>query len=219
MCAGRWVRWPTRCGRCSPSSRPARSRSTTGTTSALRRRLPASPMPSITRGSCRPSSARCSVRGRVRSAGRTSGDPAAIRRTDEPCSALPENAARRLDHDGAGAGVQGLPHASAARLRLACAGRPALHELVASVELSAPIVMAGHLDAVRSPRRPRDGGHARRLRRDRRLPLLNALVTRRRARRGCLSTTAVGRDRLFAACRDGRVTDGTTLAAENSSGY
>ena len=56
------ARWPTTSGRCSPSSAPARSSSTTATTCAPRRRRPASPTRSTTRASCRRSSGRSSAR-------------------------------------------------------------------------------------------------------------------------------------------------------------
>ena len=67
--ADRVTRWPPTSGRCSPSSATGRSSSTTATTCERRRRRPASPTPSTTRGSCRRSSGRSSARAAARSAG------------------------------------------------------------------------------------------------------------------------------------------------------
>jgi urocanate hydratase len=66
---GRWRRWPTTSARCWRSRPPARSCSTTATTSGLRPRRPAWRMPSTIRGSCRRSSGRSSARAADRSAG------------------------------------------------------------------------------------------------------------------------------------------------------
>ena len=65
----RWPRWPTTSGRCSRSRTPARSSSTTATTSGPRRRRPASRTRSTTRASSRRSSGRSSARAGGRSAG------------------------------------------------------------------------------------------------------------------------------------------------------
>ncbi len=78
-------------GRCSSSSGPARSSSTTATTSGRRPRRPASRTPSTTRASCRPSSGPSSARaaGPFRWAA-LSGDPADIAgRTGRSSSSSP----------------------------------------------------------------------------------------------------------------------------------
>ena len=175
--SARWrARWPTTSGRCSPSRRPARSSSTTATTCAPRRRRRASRTRSTTRASCRPSSGRSSARARGRSAGRRCP---AIRRT----SRRTDEAVLELFPDDAGSTAgsawpservpfQGLP----ARICWLGYGERARAGL--RVQRAGPHRRGqrAHRHRPRPPRRglgrltqPRDGGDARRLRRDRRL--------------------------------------------------
>ena len=63
--AARRSRWRARSRRCSPCAAPGATCSTTATTSAPARARRASPTRSPTRASCRPTSGRCSARGRA----------------------------------------------------------------------------------------------------------------------------------------------------------
>ena len=137
---------------------------------------PASPMRSTSRGSCPSTSGRCSAKARGRSAGRRSP---AIRTTSPPPTRCARDVSGRrgagaVDPAGArrGSQFQGLParicwlgYGARARFGLK------INDMVRRGEISAPIVIGrDHLDtgSVASPQ-SRDGSHARRQRRHRRL--------------------------------------------------
>ena len=172
----RCARWPTTSARCSPSSVPAPSCSTTATTCVPRRRRRASPTPSTTRASSRRSSGPSSARaaGPFRWAA-LSGDPADILRTDRAVLELfpdDEGLRRWIEMAEARVPFQGLPAADLlAGLRRAGEG-------------GARVQPAGRRGRGRRPDRhrprpprrgvgriaqPRDRGDGRRLGRHRRL--------------------------------------------------
>ena len=172
----RGTRWRRTSEPCWPSSAPVRSSSTTATTCVRRRRRPALMMPLTTRASCRRSSGPSSARAAARSAGPPS-------RATRPTSSAPTGrcSSSSPTTTGSGAGsrwprracpYQGLP----ARICWLGYGERskaglAFNELVASGEVSAPIVIGrDHLDAGSvAIAQPGDRGDGRRLRRGRRL--------------------------------------------------
>ena len=145
-------RWPSMCGRCSPTLTPAFRLSTTATTSARWRSTRASRTRSISRASFRPISGRCSAAESGRSAGR-------------PCRAIRGHLQDRRQGQGL---MPGDPHLhnwlDMARTRIKFQGLPAricwvglgdrhrlglaFNAMVASGELTAPIVIGrDHLDS------------------------------------------------------------------------
>ena len=171
------------------SRRPARSPSTTATTSAPRPRPPAWRTPSTSRASCRPSSGRCSARARVRSAGPRSR---AIRTTSSAptrpsCELFPEDAALRRWIEMAEERVpfQGLP----ARICWLGYGERARAGLRFNELVRTGAVSRAHRHRPRPPRRrlgrlaqPRDRSDAGRLGRDRRLAAAERAGQHRRRR-------------------------------------
>ena len=203
--------WPITSAPCSSSSAAARSPSTTATTSAPFAKDAgvenAFDIPGFVPAFIRPLF--CEGRGPFRVAA-LSGDPADIARIDRALSELfPDDAGlqRWLRLAAEKVPVQGLP----ARIcwlgygERARAGA-AINDLVASGEVSAPIVIGrDHLDAgsVASPV-PRDGGDARRLGRDRRLADPQRPGQHRRRRHlGQLPPRRRRRHRLLAPRRHG----------------
>ena len=178
------ARWPTTSGRCSPSRRPARSSSTTATTSGRRPRTAgvadAFDYPGFVPAFIRPLF--CEGKGPFRWVA-LSGDPADIQRTDrgDPGALPRRRAAAPLDRDGRGQGaVPGPagPHLLAGLRRAGPGRRWRSTSWSARGEVGAPIVIGrDHLDAgsVASPNREteamRDGSDA-----IADWPLLNALV-------------------------------------------